>query len=259
MLKEFNIDNYRYVEESLTFSQWLKDHRPQKNHLDPEARLDGMLYEHEGEQWEYIVQLPTMKFWTLYEEAGQLKIRNGYQVRGRIGYIVTEAPHNAHRTILIEDVTQEMLNHRPHHVYSWYSTELLGESRENIKDMRSKFNPENNFTFSEWLQAYKPQPNHLDHKARLSGLLYEHDGEQELYIQTLPFSAFWTVYEHDGTYGLLDVASKKDPVLEIRNGMYSVSGRIGYVVCQVPHDQFKTLLVNGLSRGMLEHRLGSDH
>ena len=259
MSKEFNINNYQYVEERMSFSEWLTSHEPNKNHLDPEARFNGTLYEHEGEQWEYLVQLPTETFWTLYEYNGQLKIRNGYQVRGRIGYIVTKHPHNAHRTIIVDDITQEMLNHRSHHVYSWYSTELLGESREAIKDMRAKFNPQNNFTFSEWLQAYKPQPNHNNPQARLSGLLYEHDGQEEIYIQQLPFNTFWTVYYWDGVYGLLDSSSKKDPVLEIRNGMYGVEGRIGYVVCQVPHDVTQVLLVNGLTQDMLDHRLGSDH
>ncbi len=247
MLKEFNLNNYQYVEDHLSFSNWLSSHRPQKNHLDPEARLNGFLYEHEGDQWDHIVQLPTETFWTVYEENNQIKIRNGYQVRGRIGYVITSVPHNAHRTIIVDDLTKEMLEHRPSTVYSWYSTELLGESRENIKDLREKFNPENFFTFSEWLQKYKPQPNELDSNARLSGLLYEHAHEQQAnHVNSLDKSSFWTVYEEQGQ-------------IEVRNGVYGVPGRLGYVVCAVPHDSQQTLLVKNITPQMLDHRLGSDH
>jgi hypothetical protein len=112
MLKEFNIDNYQYVEEHIPFSVWLQSYKPQPNHLNPEARLSGLLYEHQGEEWEYIGQLPVYEFWTVYEEDGVLKIRNGYQVRGRLGYVIAQVGHNAHGTILVDGLSKEMLEHR---------------------------------------------------------------------------------------------------------------------------------------------------
>ncbi len=112
MSKEFNLDNYKYVEEHLTFSRWLQDYKPQPNHLNLEARLSGLLYEHEGDQWQHIMQLPVHQFWTVYEEGGVLKIRNGYQVRGRIGYVVTHNMHNAHGTYIVDGLSKEMLQHQ---------------------------------------------------------------------------------------------------------------------------------------------------
>ncbi len=112
MPKEFNLDNYKYVEEHILFSQWLQSYKPQPNHLNPEARLSGLLYEHSGAEWDHIAQLPVQQFWTVYEEDGVLKIRNGYQVRGRIGYVVTHSMHNAHGTVMVDGLTQDMLDHR---------------------------------------------------------------------------------------------------------------------------------------------------
>jgi|LakMenE01Jun11ns_1017448.scaffolds.fasta_scaffold7979825_1 hypothetical protein len=112
MSKEFNIDNYRYVEQHIGFSEWLQAYKPQPNHINPQARLSGLLYEHDGPEWDHIVQLPVHQFWTVYDDNGTLMIRNGYQVRGRIGYVVTHSMHNAHATVMIDGLTQEMLDHR---------------------------------------------------------------------------------------------------------------------------------------------------
>lgn len=112
MSKEFNIDNYRYTEDVIQFSDWLHGYKPQPNHLNPRARLSGLLYEHQGAEWDHIQQLPVYEFWTVYREDGVLKIRNGYQVRGRIGYVVAKTGHNAHATILVNGLTEEMLEHR---------------------------------------------------------------------------------------------------------------------------------------------------
>ena len=51
MAKEFNIDDYQYIEESIDFSQWLQAYKPQPNEFDHEARLSGLLLEYEGELW----------------------------------------------------------------------------------------------------------------------------------------------------------------------------------------------------------------
>lgn len=102
MTKEFNINNYQYTEEHITYEQFL-GYRPRKNHLDPDAAFNGLLYQHDGDQWQHIMQLPSAKIWTLYtDESGALKIRNGYQVRGRLGYFHCENMHNAHGTIIVD-------------------------------------------------------------------------------------------------------------------------------------------------------------
>lgn len=101
--KEFNLDNYKYVEQHISYEDFL-GYGPLKNHLNAAATFNGTLYVHEGDQWQHIMQLPSASIWTLYEEDGVLKIRNGYQVRGRLGYFHCANMHNAHGTIIVDGV-----------------------------------------------------------------------------------------------------------------------------------------------------------
>lgn len=103
MAKEFNIDNYKYVEEHITYGKFL-EHKPLRNHLNSDAKFAGALFDPTGEELKYILQLPVHNIWTLYEEDGQVKIRNGNRVRGRLGYFHCEIGHNAHATILVNEV-----------------------------------------------------------------------------------------------------------------------------------------------------------
>jgi len=112
MSKEFNINNYQYTEEHIDFTQWLQGYHPQPNEFVHDARLSGLLLEHEGEQWIQVMKTSAANIWTVFEEDGQLKMRNGYQVRGRIGYVIGKNMHNAHGTIFVDGLTTEMLEHR---------------------------------------------------------------------------------------------------------------------------------------------------
>ena len=104
MPREFNLDDYQYVEEHISFNQWLTGYRPNKNHLNPDATFDGMLYQHAGPEWGHIIQLTVHQVWTLYEEDRTLKIRNGYQVPGRLGYFHCPNFHNPQQTIIVDNV-----------------------------------------------------------------------------------------------------------------------------------------------------------
>ena len=113
MAKEFNIDDYQYVEEHIDFTQWLQAYQPQPNEFIHDARLSGLLLEHEGDQWEHVMKTSAAYIWTVFEDdQGKLLIRNGYQVRGRIGYVIGKNMHNAHGTIFVDDLSQELLEHR---------------------------------------------------------------------------------------------------------------------------------------------------
>jgi hypothetical protein len=113
MAKEFNIDDYQYTEEHINFSQWLQAYQPQPNEFIHDARLSGLLLEHEGDQWEHVMKTSAAYIWTVFEDdQGKLLIRNGYQVRGRIGYVIGKNMHNAHGTIFVDDLSQELLEHR---------------------------------------------------------------------------------------------------------------------------------------------------
>jgi hypothetical protein len=113
MAKEFNLDDYQYTEEHINFSQWLQAYQPQPNEFIHDARLSGLLLEHEGDQWEHVMKTSAAYIWTVFEDdQGKLLIRNGYQVRGRIGYVIGKNMHNAHGTIFVDDLSQELLEHR---------------------------------------------------------------------------------------------------------------------------------------------------
>ena len=104
MLREFNLDDYQYTEEHITFDEWVERYRPNKNHLDPAATFNGMLYQHDGEEWAHIVQLRVHEIWTLYTDGDELKIRNGYQVPARLGYFHCPNFHNPQQTIIVDNV-----------------------------------------------------------------------------------------------------------------------------------------------------------
>jgi hypothetical protein len=102
MSKEFNINNYKYEEEHIRYSDWVQGYRPQVNHLKSDAAFGGLLFEHEGDQWDYVVAQVNQLQWTLYrDDEGVLRIRNGLQVRGRLGYFICSNMHNSHATILV--------------------------------------------------------------------------------------------------------------------------------------------------------------
>jgi len=104
MTKEFNLENYQYTEQHITFNEFL-NYGPRLNHLDSAASFNGTLFRHEGAQWNHIAQLPSSNIWTLYtDDHGAFKIRNGYQVRGRLGYFHCDNMHNAHVTIIVDGI-----------------------------------------------------------------------------------------------------------------------------------------------------------
>ena len=111
MLKEFNLNNYVYSEDHIDFSQWMQAYQPLPNEFRHGARLSGLLLEHEGDEWTHVMKSSAAYIWTVFEEDGVLKLRNGYQVRGRIGYVLTAKMHNAHGTILVNGLLPQMLEH----------------------------------------------------------------------------------------------------------------------------------------------------
>lgn len=101
-MSEFNLDNYQYTEEHITLNQFLQ-YLPQQNKFNSAAAFNGTFYQHQGEEWQHIMQLPAANIWTMYvDDEGATKIRNGYQVRGRLGYFECRHMHNAHATIIVD-------------------------------------------------------------------------------------------------------------------------------------------------------------
>lgn len=111
MPKEFNLANYTYTEDHIDFSQWLQGYKPLPNEFDDAARFSGLLYGTEGEEWIHVMGTPSSYVWTVFEEDGEVKMRNAYQVKGRIGHVLTKHMHNAHITIMVDGLSRKMLDH----------------------------------------------------------------------------------------------------------------------------------------------------
>jgi hypothetical protein len=112
MPKEFNLNKYVYTEEHVNFSQWMQAYQPLPNTFNEDAKFSGLLYGTSGPEWEHVMGTSAASIWTVFEEDGMLKMRNGYQVRGRIGHVLTNRMHNAHITIMVDGLSREMLEHQ---------------------------------------------------------------------------------------------------------------------------------------------------
>ena len=110
MSKEFDLNNYQYIENVVTFNDWLRDYKPQPNTFNDAAPVNGLLHEHDGAQWDHVVRQRVHNLWTLFkDEAGVLKIKNGLVVRGRLGYFLCEVQHNPHVTFVVNQIPDGLL------------------------------------------------------------------------------------------------------------------------------------------------------
>lgn len=113
MPKEFNIDDYQYTEERITLSDWLQAYKPQPNEINHEARFSGLLYEHDGAEWEYVSSQFNQSQWTMCRaDDGKLYVKNGLSVNGKVGYFVCMNMHNSHATVIVTDIPEAALEHR---------------------------------------------------------------------------------------------------------------------------------------------------
>lgn len=116
MLKEFNIDDYKYEEKDMPWEVWKSSFLPTKNIFNPTGPLEGMLFIHEGVDWNYVVGQYVQKLWTLIEEDGKFYLTNGLYVKGRVGYTICERMHNPREIfkVRIPDSLIESLPPREH-------------------------------------------------------------------------------------------------------------------------------------------------
>jgi hypothetical protein len=64
-----------------------------KNHLDPNASLDGVMFETFGKELEYVLKQPINHVWTYQDDDnGDPCIVNGFHMVNRIGYLVSTTP-----------------------------------------------------------------------------------------------------------------------------------------------------------------------
>jgi len=73
-----------------------------KNHLEPNASLDGCMYETYGEEVEYIASLANSKrVWTFIEAEDNVYFVTGMHFVNRLGYFVTTEPYTEEYEVLL--------------------------------------------------------------------------------------------------------------------------------------------------------------
>lgn len=77
--------------------------------------------------------------------------------------------------------------------------------------------------WATWEQAFLPQKNVLNPRAKFGGRFFEHKGAQWNYIVGKPAQQLWTLIQED------------DGTMVLRNGLY-VRGRKGYFYCERMHN-----------------------
>lgn len=70
-------------------------YRPIQNHLDPDASWNGQMFETFGAELEFVKSQPADRVWTWTDNdtGSRTTVGAGYHYVNRIGYFVTEQPH----------------------------------------------------------------------------------------------------------------------------------------------------------------------
>lgn len=79
----------------MEYCDWEKEFKPIKNHLDSNSSIDGYLFMHYGEQWEFVKSFDIDQLWTLIitdleDDTVSWEIVNGIYIVNREGYLITE-------------------------------------------------------------------------------------------------------------------------------------------------------------------------
>jgi hypothetical protein len=91
----FDISKYVYEVTPMAWGTWEQAFLPQLNEFNTDAKFGGRFFEHEGEQWNFIVGQHAQQLWTLVQEDDEkFVLRNGIYVKGRRGYFFCERWHN---------------------------------------------------------------------------------------------------------------------------------------------------------------------
>lgn len=103
MLKEFNIDDYKYVVQDMPYEEFTRNMLPLQNDVTPTDLVNGWLLEHDnGPQWDKVRSSYVQSVWTVVEEDGALCLRNGLLLKNRRGYVLCERYHNARELLRVK-------------------------------------------------------------------------------------------------------------------------------------------------------------
>ena len=86
----------------LSFDEFIKEYKPKRNSLNPDAAFDGHMFETFGEEENYVAHYDKNYVWTVIEENDRTMIIPGYHFVNRLGYIITEKPWPSEIDIAVE-------------------------------------------------------------------------------------------------------------------------------------------------------------
>ena len=85
------------AENSIDYWKWLEIYKPLTNHFDKNAGIDGSLFLHFGEQWDFVNKYEPEYIWTLtvtdLDESTAWEISSGVHFVNCQGYLVTNVPY----------------------------------------------------------------------------------------------------------------------------------------------------------------------
>lgn len=96
------------IYSTISFDEFEKKYNPKQNHLNEHAPENGWMYETYGEEYDFIKQQPVENIWTVLEEDGVTFISPGRRWVNRLGYIITELPHNDENIDVIDEDDTEV-------------------------------------------------------------------------------------------------------------------------------------------------------
>lgn len=103
----------------LSYDEWVDTYKPIKNHIDPNASMDGYMFETYGDEVEFVKQSFPEYIWMYGDgDDGGTYIWNGWGFVNRIGYFITQVPCPPNTTI------QVLVSH------NWYYCENCQEEME---------------------------------------------------------------------------------------------------------------------------------
>jgi hypothetical protein len=80
-------------EHERNFEEWSEKYKPINNHLAPERSCyDGMMYETDGKELEFVRSQPDANVWTLVNWEREDFLIPGFHIVNRLGYFVTQIP-----------------------------------------------------------------------------------------------------------------------------------------------------------------------
>lgn len=87
----------------MTYEKWIEEYKPIKNTIDPNANMDGYMFETFGLELDRIHAENANQVWTIVDADGEWYLTSGYHYVNRMGYMITSVPHDKDIEVALDD------------------------------------------------------------------------------------------------------------------------------------------------------------